>query len=191
MNSLFILNSFILGIGLAMDAFSVSLVNGLREPFMSKKRACAIAGVYAFFQYAMPLTGWICVHTVVRYFHSFEKWVPWIALILLLWIGGKMLMEGVRNRNAETEKTGIGLSALLLQGVADTVGVEADFRCLLRQGLQIVLMAVPYGNDGVSAVQVEILHAFVVPYPAAFAADRDYVEEVIYIKQVHSKKRLL
>ena len=120
-DALFFLNSALLGIGLAMDAFSVSLANGLNEPRMRKGKLLAIAGVFAFFQALMPMTGWICVHTIVRYFRSFERWIPWIALILLLFIGGKMLIEGIRNRDADTEKPGVGLSALLLQGVATSI----------------------------------------------------------------------
>ena len=120
-DALFFLNSALLGVGLAMDAFSVSLANGLNEPGMRKGKLLGIAGVFAFFQALMPMTGWICVHTIVRYFRSFEKWIPWIALLLLLFIGGKMLIEGIRNRNADTEKPGVGLAALLLQGVATSI----------------------------------------------------------------------
>ena len=90
-NVLFFVNSVLLGVGLTMDAFSVSLANGLNEPKMRKKKMCGVAGVYAFFQALMPMTGWICVHTIVQYFQAFEKFIPWIALILLLYIGGKML----------------------------------------------------------------------------------------------------
>lgn len=46
---LFFVNSMLLGIGLAMDAFSVSLANGLNEPDMKKPKMCGIAGVFAFF----------------------------------------------------------------------------------------------------------------------------------------------
>ena len=59
MSPLFLMNSAALGVGLAMDAFSVSLANGLHEPQMRKQRMCLIAGVYALFQFAMPMTGWI------------------------------------------------------------------------------------------------------------------------------------
>ena len=62
----FILNSLLLGVGLAMDAFSVSLANGLSEPGMLRRKRLAIAGVFALFQAAMPLLGWFCVHTAVR-----------------------------------------------------------------------------------------------------------------------------
>ena len=98
MNFLFFLNSAALGVGLAMDAFSVSMANGLREPRMPKGRMCLVAGIYALFQYAMPMIGWVCVHTIVQLFSSLQRFVPWIALFLLLWIGGKMLAEGLRER---------------------------------------------------------------------------------------------
>lgn len=120
-NYLFFFNSALLGLGLAMDAFSVSLANGLNEPDMKKKRMCGIAGVFAFFQAAMPMIGWICVHTVLQYFQAFGTWIPWIALILLLFIGGKMLLDGIRKNNEETEKIKVGAAALLLQGVATSI----------------------------------------------------------------------
>lgn len=118
---MFFLNSILLGVGLAMDAFSVSLANGLNEPDMKRGKMCGIAGVFAFFQALMPMTGWICVHTVVQYFKTFEKWIPWIALILLLFIGGKMVFEGSRSKGDEAEKAGVGATALLLQGIATSI----------------------------------------------------------------------
>lgn len=118
---MFFLNSILLGIGLAMDAFSVSLANGLNEPKMKENRMCGIAGVFAFFQFAMPMIGWFCVCTVACYFSSFEKFIPWIALILLSFIGGKMLIEGIKNKDKEAEKPAVGLAALLVQGVATSI----------------------------------------------------------------------
>ena len=78
----FIFTSLLLGAGLAMDAFSVSLANGLNEPTMKKKRMCFIAGIFALFQFLMPLIGWVCVHTIAQRFAAFEKFIPWIALVL-------------------------------------------------------------------------------------------------------------
>ena len=119
---LFVFNSVLLGVGLAMDAFSVSMANGLNEPGMKRKKMCGIAGVFAFFQALMPMTGWICVHTVVQYFSAFQKFIPWIALILLLYIGGKMLLDGVKNKEEdEAEAAGVGFKALLVQGVATSI----------------------------------------------------------------------
>ena len=92
---LFFLNNILLGVGLAMDAFSVSLANGLNEPRMRTGRMCKIAGVYAVFQAVMPLTGWLCVRTVAQLFTSFQELIPWIALALLVYIGGKMLTVSI------------------------------------------------------------------------------------------------
>ena len=118
---LFFLNSALLGVGLAMDAFSVSLANGLHEPHMGKRKMCGIAGIFALFQAIMPMIGWVCVHTIIQYFKTFEKFIPWIALILLLYIGGSMLFEGIRNKEEEAESPRIGMIALLIQGVATSI----------------------------------------------------------------------
>ena len=120
-NLLFFLNSAMLGVGLAMDAFSVSLANGLNEPNMKRNKMCGIAGVFAGFQGLMPMIGWICVHTIVTIFSAFEKFIPWIALILLLFIGGKMLIEGIRGNDDEEEKGGVGFAALMVQGIATSI----------------------------------------------------------------------
>ena len=120
MDLVFFLNSILLGTGLAMDAFSVSLANGLNEPGMGKSRMCEIAGVFAFFQALMPMTGWICVRTIVLYFRAFERAIPFVALILLVFIGSKMLIEGVRNKE-EDEKNEIGRGTLFVQGVATSI----------------------------------------------------------------------
>ena len=117
----FFFNSILLGIGLAMDAFSVSLANGLNEPGMKKGKMCAVAGVFAAFQAIMPLTGWVCVHTIVQYFRAFEQFIPWIALILLGYIGGKMLYDGITGGDGEEEDCGVGFKALMLQGGATSI----------------------------------------------------------------------
>ena len=133
----FIINSALLGVGLAMDAFSVSMADGLREPDMPKSRRLVTAGCFALFQFLMPMIGWTCVHTVVEYFRSFEKLIPWIALLLLGYIGGKMIMEGIRGRRNNEEGAGAALktsgsvsaaragkeyvSELILQGIATSI----------------------------------------------------------------------
>lgn len=118
---LFFINSALLGVGLAMDAFSVSLANGLHEPQMRAKKMCGIAGVFAGFQALMPMTGWVCVHTVVQYFRSFEKYIPWIALILLGYIGGKMLYEGIQNKEGNEASGKMTFGELFVQGVATSI----------------------------------------------------------------------
>ena len=92
---IFVLNSILLGVGLAMDAFSVSVANSLANPDMNRSERWRIAGAFAFFQFLMPMIGWVCVHTIVRMFNSFQVFIPWIALILLAFIGGNMIREGL------------------------------------------------------------------------------------------------
>ena len=117
-----IINSILLGVGLAMDAFSVSLVNGLNEPGMKFGKMSLIAGTFALFQFAMPMIGWVCVHTIVELFKSFDRIVPWIALALLTYIGGEMVIKGMKNDpEIDGEKPAIGFGALLVQGVATSI----------------------------------------------------------------------
>lgn len=117
----FILQSLGLGVGLAMDAFSVAMANGIREPKMKGGKMCGIAGIFAIFQGLMPLIGWICIHTIVQYFSAFQDWIPWIALALLGYIGGKMLYEGIKSQSCPVVPAALGFGALLVQGVATSI----------------------------------------------------------------------
>lgn len=129
MDGAFFLNSLLFGIGLAMDAFSVSLANGLNEPSMKKRKAFGIAGVFAFFQAAMPLLGWVCVHTFIKYFKAFEPFIPYIAFTLLAFIGGKMIFECIKQNKSESDPEnetavvvkGLGFGALIVQGIATSI----------------------------------------------------------------------
>ena len=115
-----ILTAIGLGFGLAMDAFSVSLANGMNENRMKVGRMCQIAGIFAFFQALMPLIGWICVHTILEYFNGFAKFIPYIALVLLAYIGGKMIWEGL-HKNCDCEDCSVGFAALIVQGIATSI----------------------------------------------------------------------
>ena len=118
----FFFTSIMLGIGLAMDAFSVSLANGLNEPCMKKPKMLGVAGIFALFQFAMPMIGWVCVSTIAQIFGKFEKFIPWIALALLGYIGGKMLYEGIKNRDcACDEARAATIGALVVQGIATSI----------------------------------------------------------------------
>ncbi len=144
----FFFNCIMMGIGLAVDAFSVSLANGLNDPKMKVRKMCGIAGVFGIFQGVMPLIGWFCVHTFVKYFSSFEKFIPWIALILLGFIGGKMLIEGIKNKECAAEAPCIGICGLLVQGIATSIDAlsvgftiaEYDFYSALISSLIIALV---------------------------------------------------
>ena len=131
MNVVFVLNSILLGAGLAMDAFSVSIANGLNEPHMPRSKMCRVAGTYEGYQFAMPMIGWFCVHAVAEQFEMFRKFIPWIALLLLALIGGKMLAEGIRSvrsgKSAEAEEAQrkqeacLGFGTLMVQGIATSI----------------------------------------------------------------------
>ena len=147
----FFFNSVLLGVGLAMDAFSVSMANCLNEPDMKRGKMCGIAGVFAGFQALMPMIGWICVRTVVQYFKMFERCIPWIALLLLGFIGGKMLVEGIRNGESGQGKPGLGIGALLVQGVATSIDALsvgftiAEYGWLMALAAALIISAVTFG----------------------------------------------
>lgn len=117
-NLLFILNSILFGIGLAMDAFSVSVANGLRNPHMLTSRRMIIAGTFGCFQTVMPLLGWFCVHSIAEAFQAFQPYIPWIALVLLAFIGGKMIWEGLHDQSEAESLQG---GALFIQGIATSI----------------------------------------------------------------------
>ena len=132
-----------------MDAFSVSCTNGLNEPRMKAGRMSVIAGMYAWFQFMMPMIGWFCVHTIAEYFESFRKFIPWIALLLLLYIGGKMLLEGIRGTETENG-TVLSLGTLILQAVATSIDALsvgftiAEYDVIMALTACILIAAVTY-----------------------------------------------
>ncbi|MBQ6696031.1 MAG: manganese efflux pump [Lachnospiraceae bacterium] len=140
-NALFFFNSVLLGVGLAMDAFSVSMANGLNEPTMKKGKMCCVAGVFAFFQALMPMIGWVCVHTILEHFQAFEKFIPWIALLMLGYVGGKMLQDGIKNNNEETDSPSVGLTALLIQGIATSIDALSVGFTIAEYGFVMALVS--------------------------------------------------
>lgn len=116
----FFLENIILGIGLSADAFSISLAGGLAEPKMRFPKAALIAAIFAIPQFIMPLIGWTCVHTVAEHFLFFKRLIPWIALILLSYLGGNMLFSGIKNAS-DSEPFSVNPGALLITGIATSV----------------------------------------------------------------------
>lgn len=121
-------------------AFSVSMANGLNEPNMKTRKMLLVAGVFATFQALMPMIGWVCVHTIVQYFKALEKFIPWIAFALLLYIGGKMLIDGIKNQDND-EKTSVGFSALLVQGVATSIDALSEGFVIAEYNWQMAIVA--------------------------------------------------
>ncbi len=142
----FFFNSILLGIGLAMDAFSVSLANGLNEPCMKRSKTFFVAGIFSLFQCAMPLIGWICVSTIAQYFKAFEKLIPWIALILLSYIGINMLREGIKQKECDPECSAVCFSALIIQGIATSIdALSVGFTIANYKFLEALLACVLIG----------------------------------------------
>lgn len=125
-----------------MDAFSVSIANGLNEPKMSRLKMNGVAGTYAFFQFAMPMVGWICVHTIVGYFSAFQRFIPWIALVLLLYIGGNMIFENVRGKEDDCGGSAsvLGFGTLVLQGIATSIDALSVGFTIAEYGLCLSLV---------------------------------------------------
>ena len=146
----FVLQSVLLGVGLAMDAFSVSLANGLREPEMSVPRMAGIAGVYAGFQFIMPVIGWFFVHTAAEHFAAVQRYIPWIGFALLCWIGGKMVWEGLRRQPEETPPA-VSLKTLMVQGVATSIDALsvgftiAEYDTAAALTASLIIAAVTFG----------------------------------------------
>ena len=147
----FFIKSIALGLGLAMDAFSVSLANGLNEPCMKRQKMCGIAGLFSFFQALMPMIGWVLVHTMLEFFEGFSKFIPWIALALLGYLGGKMIIESIKSKDVECEdKQIIGFSFLMVQGVATaidalSVGLETgDYDFLSALFSSVIIAALTF-----------------------------------------------
>ena len=127
-----------LGVGLAMDACAVSMSNGLNEPKMKLGKALLMAATFGFFQALMPMIGWLCVSFVVQQFEQVAKWIPIIALVLLAFIGGKMLYDGISNKDeGEQQHRKLTLGVLLVQAVATSIDA-------LSTGFSLVDIA---GND--------------------------------------------
>ena len=119
-----IFNSILLGIGLAMDAFSVSLADGLNEPKMKFRKVFGIAGVFALFQALMPIIGWLAVSGFLEVFNKFKPIIPWVSFLLLCFIGAKMLFESLKkDSDGELNKKARALTvgALLLQAIATSI----------------------------------------------------------------------
>ena len=138
----FLITYSLLGVGLAMDAFSVSVANGIRENTMKAGRRCIIAGTYGLFQILMPLIGWICVRTVVTFFSGIQRFIPVLALILLVFIGGRMIAESFRHSGAEHDtKPGVGGAELLMQGIATSLDALSVGFTIESLGFDAALLA--------------------------------------------------
>ena len=141
-NLLFFINTVFQGVALAADAFSVSVADGLNNSGNNKKQYLTIAAVFGGFQALFPVVGWVCVHTLVTLLKAFEKAVPWIALALLLFLGIKMIVDGVKGDDEEGKVNKLGIKTILLQGVAVSIDALSVGFTLAEHNLLQALVAV-------------------------------------------------
>lgn len=119
-----LLEIFLIGIGLSMDAFAVAICKGLAMPDkVDKKGALLIALYFGVFQAVMPTLGWLLGSQFARYV---TRLAPWIAFILLAWIGGNMIRESLSKEEREEEETGsVSHKELLVLAVATSIDALA------------------------------------------------------------------
>ena len=119
-----LLEIFLIGIGLSMDAFAVAICKGLAMPNkVDKKGALLIALYFGVFQAVMPALGWLLGSQFARYV---TRLAPWIAFILLAWIGGNMIRESLSKEEREEEETGsVSHKELLVLAVATSIDALA------------------------------------------------------------------
>lgn len=146
----FIICNVLLGIGLAMDAFGVSVANAMFNPKMKAPRALAIAVCFGFFQFFMPMTGWTCVRIVVDYFAAVHSFVPWIAGFALIFIGAKMIIDSFSEIGTEGSLFGEGILILLIQGIATSIDALsvgftiADYNFLMALSASLIISVVTF-----------------------------------------------
>ena len=119
-----LLEIFLIGIGLSMDAFAVAICKGLAMPNkVDKKGALLIALYFGVFQAVMPTLGWLLGSQFARYV---TRLAPWIAFILLAWIGGNMIRESLSKEEKAEEETGsVSHKELLVLAVATSIDALA------------------------------------------------------------------
>lgn len=135
-----IITVIILSVGLAMDAFAVSVCNGLTIPDLKAGHKIFIASVFGVFQGVMPLIGYLLGSLFLVYIESFDHW---IAFGLLAVIGLKMLIDGIRELRSKEEacpKT-FSVGMVLIQGIATSIDALAVGISLLALSTSIYICA--------------------------------------------------
>ena len=115
-----LLELFLVGVGLSMDAFAVAVCKGLNMRRIQVKQSLVIALFFGAFQALMPLIGWFLGKQFERYITSFDHW---IAFLLLAYIGGKMIREALGEE--EPQNGGFDLKELFLLAVATSIDALA------------------------------------------------------------------
>ena len=118
----------LIGVALSMDAFAVGMTNGMTEPKMRLYKMLCVAGMFALFQFLMPVVGYYCGYA----FSSLvAKIAPYLSFALLAFIGGKMIFDFFRELRAAKRETAVyiqkplGAGKLLVQALATSMDALA------------------------------------------------------------------
>ena len=119
-----LLEIFLVGVGLSMDAFAVAICKGLAMPRVDRKQTLLIGLYFGVFQAVMPLTGWLLGSQFARHV---TKMAPWIAFVLLAWIGGSMIRESLSEKEEEEQAEPVELRhrELLMLAIATSIDALA------------------------------------------------------------------
>lgn len=119
-----LLEIFLVGVGLSMDAFAVAICKGLAMPRVNRKQTLLIGLYFGVFQAVMPLTGWLLGSQFAR---RVTKMAPWIAFVLLAWIGGSMIRESLSKKEKEekAEPAELRHRELLMLAIATSIDALA------------------------------------------------------------------
>ena len=134
-----LLEIFLVGIGLSMDAFAVAICKGLAMPTINRKQTLLIAAYFGVFQALMPLTGWLLGSQFARHV---TKMAPWIAFVLLAWIGGNMIRESLskKEEDEEVEPAELRHKELFVLAIATSIDALA-----VGVSFSMVELAIPIG----------------------------------------------
>lgn len=133
-----IIELFLLAVGLSMDAFAVSIANGLSKKNINGRWIFSIALCFGVFQGAMPIAGFVLGSAFSKYITSLDHI---FALVLLGYIGGKMLYDGIKNNEEESGSGNLTVGELLVQGVATSIDALAVGISLAALKVNIVTSA--------------------------------------------------
>lgn len=145
---LLILEIFLIGVSLSMDAFAVSICDGMIYSDLNKKKGAVMPITFGLFQAAMPLIGFFLGTLFLEYIETYDHWV---AFILLLIIGGKMIFDGIkeiRHPDVEIERKKFSVGEVVIQGIATSIDA-------LAVGISMLAM------DGITKITVWGYAAFI------------------------------
>lgn len=157
-----IVSILLLGVGLSMDACAVSISDGLSNKKISIKEAILIALTFGIFQMVMPLIGYFVGSLFTN---LIVKIVPYIALILLSFLGIKMIVESIKehkkSKNEEKEETikKLSFKMLLIQAIATSI--DALSVGLVFVGIDYPFVILYTGIIGIITTILSLISVFI------------------------------